>query len=255
MLKSLSPATQVIYFIFLALFMSILGELVYSLALSIVVPQELLLKTDWTDPRIYISRSFFAQVFMFLLSFMWFLRMSGDRFTDLVLVKKMTMLPLLITLAALVICLALFPVLEWLNEPLRQFLPDLMLADERETDALHVRLVFNDDTAQYFFLMISMAVLPAIFEEIVFRGFLIHKMIASGLSENGAIIMSAAIFAIIHFQPMKFLAMFVLGLSLGVIYRKFGNIKYSMLFHFLINGSQITVGYLMASGRITEAWF
>ncbi len=255
MLKSLTPATQVIYFIFLAIFMSILGELIYGLTLSIIVPKDTLLTIDWMDPRIYISRSFFTQIFIFLIAFMWFLRMSGDRFSELVMLKKMAILPLIITLATFTVCMSLFPVLEWMNAPLRLLLPDSILAAELETNALQISLVFSDDVIQYFFLMISMALLPAVFEEIIFRGFLIHKMIASGLGQNGAILMSAAIFAIVHFQPMKILAMFFLGVALGFVYRKFENLKYSILLHFLINGSQITVGYLVASGKIGEMWF
>jgi|GEM_PF-3283840 len=255
MIKALSPAAQVLFFIFLVIFMSITGELVWTISISSVISAETFLKADLSDPRIYLSLVFFSQVFSFFLAFILFLRLSGDRFHDLILLKKSKTPLIALTVLLAFASLLFFPLLEWLNEPFRHILPNAFLERELITNELQTKLIFSNDSIQYFFLMITMAVLPAIFEELVFRGFLIHKMIASGISENGAIWMSAAIFALSHFQPLKFLAMFTLGATLGFIYRKFGNIKYSMLFHFLINGSQITVGYLTASGVIGEGWF
>lgn len=254
MIKALSPAAQVLFFIFLVVFMSITGELVWTLSISSVVSAETFLKADLSDPRIYLSLVFFSQVFSFFLAFLLFLKLSGDQFHDLILLKKSKAQFIALTAFLAFSSLFFFPLLEWLNEPLRQILPNAFIEREAITDELQSKLIFSDDTIQYLFLMITMAILPAIFEELVFRGFLIHKMIASGISENGAIWMSSAIFALSHFQPLKFLAMFTLGAALGFIYRKFGNIKYSMLFHFLINGSQITAAYLTASGIIGEGW-
>lgn len=254
MIKTLSPAGQVIFFIFLVIFMSIFAELIWSISISIVVSDEMIAHTDWNDARIYLSRVLFSQVFSFLLSFMLFLRFTGDDFLTVVLIKKSNFQRIGLTFIFVFISLFFFPVLEWLNEPLRTLLPGSLLAAEAITDALQIHLIYSDDGIQYLFLLITMALLPAIFEELVFRGLLIHKMIQSGMNETGAILMSAAIFALSHFQPMKFLAMFFLGAALGFIYRKFGDIKYGMLFHFLINGSQITVGYLTASGIIGEGW-
>lgn len=252
MIKPLAPALQVLFFIFLVIFMSLVGDRIWGLAISVSVRNEAILEIDWADPRIYLSRVFFSQVFGFLLAFMLFLRLSGERFSDFTLLKKIKPQLIGFTLFIALASLFLFPLLEWLNEPLRQLLPAAMLAEEEATNALQIGLVLSDDAVQYLFLMITMAVAPSIFEELVYRGFLIHKMMQSGISENGAIWMSAAIFAISHFQPLKFLAMFTLGAALGFTYRKFGNIKYSMLFHFFINGSQITVGFLTASGWLGE---
>ncbi len=254
MIKTLSPAGQVLFFIFLVVFMSIFAELIWGISISIVVGDEMIAHTNWNDARIYLSRVLFSQVFSFLLSFMLFLRFTGEDFSTVVFINKSNLQRIGLTLIFAVTSLLFFPVLEWLNEPLRSLLPGSLLATEAITDDLQMRLVFSDDGIQYVFLIITLALLPAIFEELVFRGLLIHKMLQSGMSETGAILMSAAVFALSHFQPMKFLALFFLGAALGFIYRKFGNIKYSMLFHFLINGSQITVGYLTASGIIGEGW-
>ena len=228
--------------------MSLVGEFIFALCLNLVVDPEILAKADWGDPRMTLTFIFISQVFYFLLSFMVFLRLSGDRFEDLVQIDRISWRPLLMTLGVLVILFISSPLLSGINELIRPFLP-VGLLDRAAANAIaQQELFYQSNFIQFGFSLIVFALLPAIFEELVFRGFLISKMIASGISETGAILMSGAIFAVSHMQPLNLLVMFFAGVCLGFVYMRFKNIKYSMILHFFFNAVQIVIGYLVGSG-------
>lgn len=250
MLKTMSPPFQVLFFIGMVLAMSILGELIYGLSLSLAIDPSTLDKIDWQDPKITLSRALFGQVFMFLLAFMLFLKWSGERFSSIVYIKKIAIKPLLYTLSALAICFLVLPLIEYLNAPLRAILPAHVLESEMATNALQEKIVYTDNPIQFGVSLIVMGLLPAICEELVFRGFLIKKMVQSGMKEHAALVLSALIFSLSHGQPLKVLAIFVLGLTLGHVYLKFKNLKYAILLHFSFNSIQILIGFLVASGVI-----
>lgn len=81
---------------------------------------------------------------------------------------------------------------------------------------------------------ICLAVIPAIFEELLFRKMLINytRKIGTGF----AIIASSLIFALVHLNMGQAIFAFVLGLIFAIIYTKTGSIKTTMMIHFLNNG-------------------
>lgn len=247
MLSKLSPGLQVFAFIIIMILMIFAGDAFYNLSVLCVVDVDILMATDLNDPRVVLSHRFFVQIFTFLVAFLYFLNLAQERFSDTVFMDRIKLRPLLITLAVLVIGFFAVPFLEYINAPLREILPPGLVEQEVGTDELQTNLIYTTDFIQYGFAMLVMALTPAICEELVFRGFLIRKMLQSGLSENGAVIMSATIFSISHMQPLKLLPMFFMGLCLGFVYMRFKNLKYAIILHFLFNGIQVTLGYLIAS--------
>ncbi len=239
---------QVIMFILLVFFSVTFGDLIFRLVLGIVVDADTFASANLDDARITIAYMLFSQVFSFLVAFMFYLRLSGERFSDMVNMKTIQLKQLLITLGILLACFIALPLFELINEPLRQMLPPGIVEREILMNERNTELFVQSDPIQFVFSLIVVALLPAIFEELVFRGFLIKKMLQSGMSDIGAILMSGAIFALIHMQPLKFLSMFALGVALGFVYVKFRNLKYSMIMHFLFNGTQLTMAFLAGSG-------
>ena len=57
MLKTMSPPFQVLFFIGMVFGMSIFGELIYGLSLSLAIDPSALDKIDWQDPKITLSRA------------------------------------------------------------------------------------------------------------------------------------------------------------------------------------------------------
>ena len=96
----------------------------------------------------------------------------------------------------------------------------------------------------YIILLLLIAVLPAITEEITIRG-----VVLSGYEDKN-IYLSCAItgllFGIMHLDPQQFLYAAVLGFILALVVRTTNSIFASALIHFLINGTSITLQKLLS---------
>ena len=80
---------------------------------------------------------------------------------------------------------------------------------------------------------IFVGILFPILEEILFRRILCNSLLALG--EKKAIIISAAIFGLIHGNLYQFAYAFLIGLVLGYVYVKTGKLIYTIVFHCIIN--------------------
>lgn len=82
-----------------------------------------------------------------------------------------------------------------------------------------------------FSLVIMVAVLAPIFEEILFRGILMKGMLNNKMNPYWAIVLSAFIFGAIHVFPWQFLGAFLLGMVLGLVYWKTKSLLLPILMH------------------------
>ena len=96
--------------------------------------------------------------------------------------------------------------------------------------------------------VLVIAVVPAVAEELVFRG-VIQKNLVRWFSPHLGVWLGAAIFSAIHFQFFGFVPRFVLGLVLGYLYLWSGNILVSMAAHFTQNAFQLLILYLAQRGQ------
>lgn len=90
---------------------------------------------------------------------------------------------------------------------------------------------------------VALGIMAPFAEEIVFRG-AIQRVLQNALGERNrwiAIVVSALIFGIIHFNLAQGLHAFLVGLLLGWLYSKTGSILPGLVFHWVNN----TVAYLM----------
>ncbi|MDR1905686.1 MAG: CPBP family intramembrane metalloprotease [Clostridiales bacterium] len=90
-----------------------------------------------------------------------------------------------------------------------------------------------DGVAGFFILLATGALLPAVIEEIVFRGALM-----SGAKKRGAffaVVYTSFIFMLFHGNPQQTVHQFLLGLVLGWMAVTTGNISYGIILHFLNN--------------------
>lgn len=97
----------------------------------------------------------------------------------------------------------------------------------------------------YLIYVIVSCVTPAVAEEFLFRG-----AIASGLKEKGfkvALIGSAAIFTLMHGNPEQTIHQFIIGLIVGYIFLKTGNIWIGVLIHFVNNFMAVTISYMFSA--------
>jgi sodium transport system permease protein len=140
------------------------------------------------------------------------LRMARPKWIGLGIVLPILLLPLAMTLQSY---------LHW-------FFPEL---PDRIKETL---APMSDPDLSVFKLLAVFALLPAICEELAFRGFIL-----SGFSRNGrtgvAIVFSALLFGVMHMIPQQVFNAFLLGLVLGLLALRSGSIIPSVAFHFVNN--------------------
>ena len=90
-------------------------------------------------------------------------------------------------------------------------------------------------TSRFLLLTLVIAVLPAIAEEICFRGTIQRELSKTGLGNGGAIIISGLTFSIMHFEFNNLLAIWCMGIILGYLYFYSGSIWVNILAHFINN--------------------
>lgn len=91
------------------------------------------------------------------------------------------------------------------------------------------------------------AIAAPIFEEIMFRGFLLPSL-TKYLPLGGAIGLSSLIFALAHLSLSEVLPLTILGTVLGVVYTRSRNLLSPMLLHSLWNSGTLITLFLLGSG-------
>ena len=91
----------------------------------------------------------------------------------------------------------------------------------------------RSDIYAVIFMIVASAVFPAIFEELGFRKFVMGNL--KDFGEGFAVFFSSLIFGMMHGQLSSILFAFLSGILLAFIYKKTGNIIYTMIVHFMNN--------------------
>ncbi|MBK9190656.1 MAG: CPBP family intramembrane metalloprotease [Crocinitomicaceae bacterium] len=106
-------------------------------------------------------------------------------------------------------------------------------------------LLLHNNPAQLILSVFVMAVLPAVGEELIYRGILQTRIQQATGHTHFAIVITAIIFSAMHFQPVDLLAIAFMGIVLGYVFVYSGNIWLSIALHFMFNAWQIIMAYVM----------
>ena len=156
--------------------------------------------------------------FIFVIMFFTFRRKKEDT-----VVQKIRPLKLLIyALIAVVAYFTLYPIIVSFNQ----------LFKIKST-------IIEFSTSDYIYAVFSMVLIPAICEELLFRG-LIFKGIAN-TNKAFAVCISAVMFSIFHMSSEQLFYPLLMGLLLGVIMARENNIIYCIIVH-IINNSLALAG-------------
>lgn len=90
------------------------------------------------------------------------------------------------------------------------------------------------------------AIAAPLFEEFLFRGFLLPSL-TRYLSVSGAIILSSLLFAVAHLSLSEILPLTTLGIVLGVVYTRSRNLLAPMLVHSLWNSGTLLSLFLLGT--------
>ena len=100
-----------------------------------------------------------------------------------------------------------------------------------------------------------MAVLPAVGEELMFRGVLMRFMARRSRTMAFPVLVSAVMFALFHItNPYGLVPIFGMGVMLALIYYWTRSLWCSMVAHFLFNASQILLYYLANRNAAVKAF-
>lgn len=83
-------------------------------------------------------------------------------------------------------------------------------------------------------MIYSIALNPAIFEELAFRG-VIYNYLKSFLDERLVVIVTGFMFAIVHLSLISLFWLIPFGILTGAMRKRFGTIWYGVIFHFTFN--------------------
>ncbi len=99
-------------------------------------------------------------------------------------------------------------------------------------------------------LVLALVVGAPVLEEVLFRGFVFKGLAASKAGAAGAVLLTSAIWALIHFQYdwYNVLQIFAVGLFLGVVRWRTGSVTLPILLHGLMNAVATAQTVIIAEG-------
>jgi membrane protease YdiL (CAAX protease family) len=161
--------------------------------------------------------------------------------------------PKLISILLLVLAiLAAVPLINWLMEMNQSIKLPKVLSSlesslkqlEENNTSITVRLLTSGNLMQYFFNIIVIAIIPAIGEELIFRGVFQKLFMEIRRNVHFSVLITAFIFSLIHGQFYGIIPRFVLGLFLGYLMVWSKTIWLPIIAHFLNNLLVVTVYFL-----------
>lgn len=151
---------------------------------------------------------------------------------------------LIITFASMVLSGALGELNEKIPLPSSWYAKAKIL--EETYKAAMISMATMKTPGEYVLALLVLAVAPAIFEEVLFRGG--FQQIFIGWTKNNwaGILITGVLFSVIHFSYFGFLPRLALGIVLGLIFLYSKNIWLSIALHFLNNAFVVTQLYIVS---------
>ena len=161
-------------------------------------------------------------------------------------------------LIALFFALAALPMISMLAEwnkgmELPSFLASMeaMMRDmEEASKVLTERFLNTTSVGMMFVNLFVMAFLPALCEEMMFRGWM-QRVLGKSVNYHTAVWVSAFVFSAIHFQFYGFVPRMVIGAALGYLYYYTGSLWAPILAHFVNNAMAVVTAFLTYNGLTT----
>ncbi|MBT2562421.1 CPBP family intramembrane glutamic endopeptidase [Pedobacter sp. ISL-64] len=170
--------------------------------------------------------------------------------TEFYLFKQPKFLLVVLVLAIMILSM---PFMEWTviwNQ--KMVLPDFLHKIEqwmKEKEAIAMKMTIQLITVRsnfdFIVNLVMIAVIPAIGEELMFRGGVQRSLNRAFENPHLAIWLSAIIFSAIHVQFYGFVPRMLLGAGFGYLYYYSGSIWYAMLAHFINNAYAVCAAFYM----------
>jgi len=120
--------------------------------------------------------------------------------------------------------------------PLPQRLVPIMKEFKELIEEAYRVLVSSNSIPELLVVIVVVALIPAIVEEIMFRG-LVQRSFENGLTPMKSVVLSGIIFGAYHLNPFGFIPLAALGIYLGFLAMRANSIWVSAVAHFFNNAS------------------
>lgn len=147
-----------------------------------------------------------------------------------------------IVIMAVGMLLAVTVLLSWIQLVDLGSWADSLQQDRQELEALY----FNNKSISALLLnTFLVAFIPAVCEETFFRALLMRFLNTWFRRPWLSIVCSALLFALVHLSVYNFIPIFITGMLLAWIYFKTSSLWLNICLHFLFNGSQVILAYVL----------
>lgn len=129
----------------------------------------------------------------------------------------------------------------------------LLRSLEEQTERMMMKLIETDNIGGLMLNLLMIAIIPAIGEELLFRGLMQRHLAESFKNAHVAIVVTAVIFSLVHFQLYSFLPRFFLGIVLGYLFVVGKSIWYPIVAHFINNAVGVIFYYLVYQQKASDS--
>jgi len=151
-----------------------------------------------------------------------------------------------VLLLCILFCLVSYPAVTY-SYTINSYIPlaDWMIGQENTTAATLEKILTMDHLGVFLFNLLLIAVIPAIGEELLFRGLIMDFIERSSKNAHLAVWLSAAAFSLFHLQFQGFLPRLLLGALLGYSFLFSRNLWVPIILHFLNNAAPVASLYFI----------
>lgn len=151
------------------------------------------------------------------------------------------MLGMLFVMSAFPLAQVAFVANKWLVEQFPAL--ESLVRTEKLTIKLMEGLLVMQTPWEMVASLVVMAIVPAVGEELVFRGIGQQKLIELTGKPALGIALTALVFSLTHFEIQRFFAILLLGAVLGLLFYWTKNLWIPIAAHFLNNGAQVVIAW------------
>jgi len=256
MFGHLSPVRKIILMVLIAMLSMLIvmvggwliAMLVYDDFLSLIAQMG-----NFEDERVLALLKFFQilnQIGLFIIPPLLFAYLDGGKINSYLRLDVVPRFQVLIL--SLVMVFAILPLVHWtaeINEMMRfpgwlQGLENWMKQSEESAKQITDAFLNVDSTAGFLLNLLMIALLPAIGEELLFRGVL-QKLLQQWFKNvHWAILVTAILFSALHLQFYGFLPRTILGIMFGYLFVITRSLWIPILVHLFNNGAAVLAAFL-----------
>ena len=240
--KEKSSASK-IAILFLLIFISVILHTTVALALINLFTDnsmEIIKNQDFTNPTSvnYLKlMQLFSGIGLFITPTLLFAYITDFDF-------KFTAISRQNTILIITIMLLITPFISMLYEWNMQIpIPQWLLHFDINSEAIIESFLKMSNISDLVYTIVVIAIVPAIGEELLFRGYIQQKLVSRLKNPHTAILITAFLFSLIHLDFQGIIPRFVLGALLGYIFYWSGSLLLPILAHFINNAQVVIFSY------------